>query len=442
MPPNKSCFYDYSIFNEDNQNHSLSWSLDQSNSVNSNYSQNVLAAFNFTKSSVLKDNIYFGQYTQYTGGGYVYVLDPGLATVKNDLLTLQQSNWIDKRTRAVFIEFTLYNPNLNLFSFCEMLFEILPSGNILPSVNIISANLWSTSREVTITGCLAGYLVIITIMMTVEIRSIRKKGLGYFVQFWPLVDWPLFAFSWTALPMYLYKLYASNDIINQISKNSIQTNLNFSTLSNQNEILGIILAICSFIATIKIIRLLRFAPNLEYLIETIRECVSCLISFMLVLFIIWFAYVQLMFLLYNQISYGYSTFVKSMEVCVLFLFGGPAFGPIMECLKTNYTLGAIILTTYMCTIVMFLYNNMTIIIEETFVSVRMNAKSNKNKSLIDHFMNKFKKNKQNNIKSLKYYEVCDIFKIRSIDLIDRLKNIFQVEQKSLQLIHELIEEPE
>jgi hypothetical protein len=84
-----------------------------------------------------------------------------------------------------------------------------------------------------------------------------------------------------------------------------------------------------------------------------------------------------------------------MEVCVLFLFGGPAFGPIMECLKTNYTLGAIILTTYMCTIVMFLYNNMTIIIEETFVSVRMNAKSNKNKSLIDHFMNKLKKNKQN-----------------------------------------------
>jgi hypothetical protein len=85
---------------------------------------------------------------------------------------------------------------------------------------------------------------------------------------------------------------------------------------------------------------------------------------------------------------------------------------------------------------------MTIIIEETFVSVRMNAKSNKNKSLIDHFMNKLKKNKQNNINSLKYYEVCDIFKIRSIDLIDRLKNIFQVEQKSLQLIHELIEEPE
>ena len=437
---NKSCFYDYSIYNEDKQNYSLSWSLDHLNTVYSIYSENVLAAFNFTKSSNLKEKIYFGEYTQYTGGGYVYMLNPGSITVKNDLLALQQSNWIDKRTRAVFIEFTLYNPNLNLFSFCEMLFEIIPSGNILPRISIIPASLWSTDREVAITGCLACYLVVITILMTVEIRSIKKNGLRYYAQFWSLLDWTLFALSWTALPMYLYKLYASYEIINQIGKNSIRASVNLSTLPDQNEILGIMLAICSFINTIKTIRLLRFDSNLEYLIKTIRKCTSCLTSFMLVFFIIWFAYVQLMYLLYNQISYGYSTFVKSMKTCILFLFGGPA-GSVMECLKMNYTLGAIILTTYMCTIIMFLYNIMIVIIGETFSSTRLNAKSNKNKSLIEHLKSKLKNNEQENMNSLKYYEVCDIFKIRSIELINRLKNISQVDhQISRLLIHELIDE--
>ena len=409
--------------------------------MNSTLSPNVLAAFNFTRSSVLKDNIYFGQYTQYTGGGYAYKLNPGSTQVLNDLLALQQLNWIDKRTRAVFIEFALYNPNLNFFSYCELLFEIIPSGNILPSAKFIPTNLWSTSREVAVTGCLAGYLVVIIVLITVEIRSLKKKGLSYFAQFWPLIDWNLIACSWTALPMYLYKLTASNDIMNEMSKSSIQTNLNMSTLSNQNEILRIMLAICSFIATIKSIRLLRFDSSLQYLIETIRTCISCLISFLFVFFILWLAYVQLMYLLYNKISYNYSTFSKSMITAFLFLFGGPFLQPILDCLKMNYALGAIILSTYICTVILFLYNNMTILIEETFNLVRMKSNKNKNnKSLAGHLMSKFKKDKQDETKPLKYYDICDIFKLRAFELIDSLKTIIQVEQRSLQLINELIEE--
>lgn len=145
MPPNSSCFYDYNILNEDKQSYSSAWSLNQT-TTNQLYSKNVINAFDYIKSSSLNDSIFFGKYAQYLGGGYVYRLDSDPATIQSDLNTLQQLSWIDKRTRAVFIEFTLFNPNLNLFSYSEMFFEILPSGNLLPSAKFTSTSFWSPSK--------------------------------------------------------------------------------------------------------------------------------------------------------------------------------------------------------------------------------------------------------------------------------------------------------
>ena len=51
----------------------------------------------------------------YGGGGFV----PDLATTKEESASiisfLQENNWLDRGTRAVFLDFTVYNANINLF---------------------------------------------------------------------------------------------------------------------------------------------------------------------------------------------------------------------------------------------------------------------------------------------------------------------------------------
>jgi hypothetical protein len=116
-------------------------------------------SFKYIKSNILKDNIYFGKYSTYLGGGYVYNLTGNLSSIQDDLLSLQQMSWIDKRTRVVLIEFSLFNPNINLFSFCQMVFELLPCGTIIPSFKFTTFNLWSESREKAITVCSIVYLI-------------------------------------------------------------------------------------------------------------------------------------------------------------------------------------------------------------------------------------------------------------------------------------------
>ena len=397
----------------------------------------MLEAFNYTKSSVLKDSIYFGQYSQYTGGGYVFNMKNDLEGLINDLNTLQKLSWIDKRTRAIFIEFSLYNPNLNLFSFSEMLFEIISSGNVLPSATFISTNFWSPSREVTVTGCLIAYMIVIVILMTNEMNNIKKKAFRYFVEFWSLVDLTLFACSWAALAIYLYKLYALHYLLNEIQENSIQSYINMSSLSNQNETLGILFSFCSFIATIKMIKLLRFDNDLLFLIEVVQRSFSKFLSFSIAILIIWLAYLQLMYLIYNQYSFKFKNFVKAMESSVLLLIG-PGISTAKDLLIMNYTLGAILFSTYTVVMMLFLFNIMIIIIEKAFHSVKEEKKlKNTNDSLFQHFIRKFKNKKPDNTLGLKYYEVCDIFKLRSFELIDRLKENIQRSQMSLELINEI-----
>lgn len=68
-----------------------------------------------TSSDALGGILHWGIVGSYPGGGYyqdllVDALDSGLI-VKD----LQEKQWIDRATRAVLVEFSIYNANMNLF---------------------------------------------------------------------------------------------------------------------------------------------------------------------------------------------------------------------------------------------------------------------------------------------------------------------------------------
>jgi hypothetical protein len=58
---------------------------------------------------------YWGRLAIYSGGGYVQDLADGYDAASAIIRNLQASDWLDRGARAVFIDFSLYNPNINLF---------------------------------------------------------------------------------------------------------------------------------------------------------------------------------------------------------------------------------------------------------------------------------------------------------------------------------------
>ena len=68
----------------------------------------------------------------YGGNGYVFELNKGTDELINRTYELESQAWIDRYTRAVFIEFTVYNPGTNLFSINTLLLEKPHSGSYYP----------------------------------------------------------------------------------------------------------------------------------------------------------------------------------------------------------------------------------------------------------------------------------------------------------------------
>lgn len=118
------CFADYSPANEDSTNYGFSWSK-----FNSSYTppfgmEQLYSAFQYNDAETLQGYDFGGDYNVYSGAGYVYQLRGNLAYLKGNLSQLQQMGWIDRQTRAVFVEFAVYNPNINLIMVSTILAEV------------------------------------------------------------------------------------------------------------------------------------------------------------------------------------------------------------------------------------------------------------------------------------------------------------------------------
>ena len=138
-----TCQDDYAPWNEERRTFSPGW-------VNTNMTANSTAsiqnAFRYRSSQELDSYVYAGQHGQYAAGGYVYEFRGSLANIRQNISELHRLGWIDEQTRAIFIQTSLYNPNVNLFTSVTVVVEILATGNFFPSARFEPIDLLSTFR--------------------------------------------------------------------------------------------------------------------------------------------------------------------------------------------------------------------------------------------------------------------------------------------------------
>jgi len=65
--------------------------------------------------SELDGTSFNGEISEYGGGGYTQELPNSHSESLEVIQYLKDNLWIDRATRAVFIDFTVYNANINLF---------------------------------------------------------------------------------------------------------------------------------------------------------------------------------------------------------------------------------------------------------------------------------------------------------------------------------------
>lgn len=83
---------------------------------------------------------HWGLISSYGGGGFVQNLATTKAQSLNIIDILKQNLWLDRGTRVIFIDFTVYNANINLFCViryvCDTLSRNQPLLKISKYINL------------------------------------------------------------------------------------------------------------------------------------------------------------------------------------------------------------------------------------------------------------------------------------------------------------------
>ena len=121
----------------------------------------------------------------YAGGGFVVQWDMNdKENAINVTRDLQDNNWLDEFTAALFVEFTLYNANINLFTYVSYLLEFPSTGNIDPFPTLYTFRLYdytSTEDFQAITVTLTYVIFVMTLLYFIirEIDDMKRSGKGY-----------------------------------------------------------------------------------------------------------------------------------------------------------------------------------------------------------------------------------------------------------------------
>jgi len=123
-----TCNGDYSMSNEETESFEPGW-VNQTTNI---YSSSIRQAFIHQSGTELDTYTYVGDHATYSSSGYVYEFRGRLSDLHSNVSQLHQLEWIDDQTRAVIIQTSLYNPNVQLFTSVTFLVEFLSTGGVFP----------------------------------------------------------------------------------------------------------------------------------------------------------------------------------------------------------------------------------------------------------------------------------------------------------------------
>ena len=135
----------------------------------------------YHEASELDGYPYWGKQAVYSGGGYVVDLGDSMDGARALVSELNAEDWMDEYTRAVFVEFVTYNPNVNLFGVSLSVVEFMPVGGADPffKFHVMRLDRYSGSFMFVIMGAeiLTGLFVLFFIFR--ESRKIYKERRDY-----------------------------------------------------------------------------------------------------------------------------------------------------------------------------------------------------------------------------------------------------------------------
>ncbi|KAM9731443.1 polycystin-2-like protein 2 isoform 3-T3 [Dama dama] len=122
----------------------------------------------------------------YQNGGYIFTLSKSKSETLNKFINLRMNSWITRGTRVIFIDFSVYNANVNLFCIIRLVAEFPATGGILTSWQFYSVKLlrYVSFYDYFIASCEIIFCIFIIVFTIQEIKKLKEFKFAYFKSIW------------------------------------------------------------------------------------------------------------------------------------------------------------------------------------------------------------------------------------------------------------------
>ncbi|XP_064105654.1 uncharacterized protein LOC135215142 [Macrobrachium nipponense] len=327
---NTACSSYASLVHEDSTSYCKGWVL-PTNATKDTPDCNI-PEFKYESAAKLEAMPIWGKRDWYGGGGYVIHLKESAGDIMQKFKDLQSSFWIDSKTRAVLIEFSSYNSQVNLFGMSLLMLEFVPGGGINPSYRFEGIRLLQHHNNfgLFVIACEIGFVLFVLYFTFKEIRLLYQQKRRYFDSYWSYAELSIIVASYIGMLLYALRYFATERALKIFQKTAGNGYVRMQYAATLNEAYSLVVAFIVFTGTIKFAKLLRFNKRIGVLSATLHQCWDDLSGFLMAFVLCFISFVMMFYMLLNMFLDEFCNFVTAVETCFSMMLGKFSFDEMKE----------------------------------------------------------------------------------------------------------------
>ncbi|XP_022249693.1 uncharacterized protein LOC106466023 [Limulus polyphemus] len=214
----------------------------------------------------------WGQHSTYWGGSDIANLSLERNQASIQLQQLRNSSWLNRNTRAVSVEFLLYNPVFSLFTSVVLLTEFPPSGGVtvVPFISSTQLHNYVTPWDHCILACEFLLFLVIGWRMKQEVWHMLKQRKQYWLDPWNVTKVLFLMVGIIYIVCYIYRYVLVKEAMYALRKGSGHSLPTFIQLAEWNQIIRGLTGLLIFIHLIASISLLELDTTFKKSLFALR----------------------------------------------------------------------------------------------------------------------------------------------------------------------------
>ncbi|KAG9330149.1 hypothetical protein JZ751_027170 [Albula glossodonta] len=378
------CHAPYSWEVEDMDSYGPGWNhtnIPPDPSPNASLASLTPSPWQYQSQGKLRAHLVWGSLVLYRGGGFVADLGPDRESARSTLQHLFDSTWLDMFTRAVFVEFTVYNANVNLFCIVTIILETTAVGAFQYRSELQSVRLYQSTggMHIFVMASEVIYFLFILYYMFEQAKLMKQQKWAYFRSKWNLLELAIIILSWSALSVFIKRTLLGNRDMEYYQNHQDQF-ASFHETAEADAVLGYLIAFLVLLATVKLWHLLRLNPKLHMITATLQRAWTDISGFLTVMTIMFLAYSIASNLMFGWKLYSYRTLMEAAQTMVSLQLGIFNYE---EVLDYNPVLGAFLIGTCIVFMTFVVVNLFISVILVAFSEEQVHHKPSEEEEIVD-----------------------------------------------------------